>query len=42
MIHYSFGNTNECTILESMYSFYYYATTCFGIVATLRDLNTNI
>ena len=35
---YNFGNTNKCTILQSLYSFYCLAPTCFGTVAFLREL----
>jgi len=34
----NFGNTNKCTILQSVYSLYYLAPTCFGIVAIFRKL----
>lgn len=37
MIYLNFGTTNKCTILQSMYHFYYLASTCFGI-AILREL----
>jgi len=34
----NFGNTKKCTIVQSVYSFYYLASMCFGIVAIFREL----
>jgi len=31
------GSSNKRTILQSIYSFYWLATTCFGIVAIFRE-----
>ena len=31
-------NTYKCTILRSMYSFYYLTPTCFDIVTILKEL----
>ena len=32
------SNTKKCTVLRSMYSFYYSAVTCFDIITILMDL----
>jgi hypothetical protein len=30
--------TNKCTTVQSMYSFYCFATTCFGVITFCREL----
>jgi len=32
------GNTNKCTILQSIYSCYYLTPTCFSIITIFKEV----